>query len=247
MLQRKKISEIIEENYVFASVLYYFGIKFYDYSEDTLEQVCIKKGLDLQTVINDLENINYKGISHKNILFQLPAELIIEYLKHMHHIFIKKRLPYIAKLIEELRQEDGPITLVQDLKWIFPVFVEDFIHHAYQEEDTLFNYINRLEDASKGKFYLGKMFFEIKNSCLRGFAIEHEEHEEELQGIRKITNEYSITDEFKQHLKVVYYELLRMEEEFVTHASIENEILFPKGLQLEQELLNRYSEISACN
>ncbi len=247
MLQRKKISELIEENYVFASVLYYFGIKFYDYSEDTLEHVCIKKKLNVQTVVRDLENINYKGISHKNVLFQLPAELIVEYLKHAHHIFIKKRLPYIAKLIEELTPEDGPKDLIQDLKWIFPVFVEDFIHHAYQEEDTLFNYIKRLEDASKGKIYFGKMFFEIKNSCLRGFAIEHEEHEEELQGIRKITNEYSISNEFNQHLKVVYYELLRLEEEFVTHASIENEILFPRGLQLERELLHKFSEISVSN
>ncbi len=247
MFERKKISDIIEENYVFASVLYYFGIKFYEYSEDTLDHVCLKRGLDVQVVVKDLENINYKGLSHKTLLFQLPAELIVEYLKHAHHIFIKKRLPFIASLIEELKEEDGPENLVQDLKWIFPVFVEDFIHHAYQEEDTLFEYIKRLESAAKGKIYEGKLFFEIKNSCLRGFAIEHEEHEEELKGIRKITNDYTIRDDFKQHLKVVYYELLRLEDEFMTHASIENEVLFPKGLKLEQKILKKYSKIALSN
>jgi len=247
MLERKKISEIIEENYVYASVLYYFGIKFYHCSEDTLDQVCLKRGLDVQAVVRDLENINHKGISHKNLLSQLPAELIVEYLKHTHHVFIKKRLPYIANLIKELKVADGPVNLVQDLKWIFPVFVEDFIHHAYQEEDTLFDYIKRLEDTAKGKIYAGKMFFEVKNSILQDFAIEHEEHEEELRGIRKITNEYTVQDGFQQHLKVVYYELLRLEDEFMVHASIENEVLFPKGLQLEQEVLNKFSKIAPSN
>lgn len=247
MLQKKKIFEIVDENYVYASVLYYLGIKFYDYSEQSLEKACRQRGLDIDSVVADLENINYKGEAHKTFLSKLPAELIIEYLKHSHHVFIKKRLPYIAELIEALTENDGPYNLIQDLKWIFPVFVEDFIHHVYQEEDTLFDYIKQLEEAACGNMYPGKMFFQIRKSCLHSFAIEHEEHEEELQGIRKITNEYTVTDDFQQHLKVVYYELLRLEEEFVTHASIENEILFPKGLRLEQEVLNKFSSTAISN
>ncbi len=247
MLRRKKIHDIVEENYVFASVLYYFGIKFYDFSEDTLEQVCKKRGLDIKRVSEDLQNINYEGTAHKRFLLNFPVDLIIEFLKHSHHLFIKKRLPYIAHLIEELKDTDGPMHLVQDLRWIFPVFVEDFIHHAYHEEDTLFNYINKLDLASRGKMYPGKLFFEIKETALQEFAIEHEIHEEELKGIRKITNEYKLDDTFDQHLKVVYFELLRLEEELVTHASIENEILFKKGLSLERDVLKKLADTAICN
>ena len=98
-----------------------------------------------------------------------------------------------------------------------------------------------------GKIYPGKLIFDIEKTALQEFAIEHEIHEEELKGIRKITDEYKLDDTFDQHLKVVYFELLRLEEELVSHASIENEILFPKGLSLERDVLKKLADSTICN
>src|SRR6478752_150995 len=44
-LKDTRISELVDQNYVHAYVLFYFGIRFYEYSELTLEQVCDQKGL----------------------------------------------------------------------------------------------------------------------------------------------------------------------------------------------------------
>lgn len=233
----KKIEELVGENYVYASVLYYFGIKFYDYSEKTLEEVCKEKGLNLKTVISSLETVATSVIENKLSLISFPVDLVIEYLKHSHYIFIKQKLPYIAKLIENLPvKRSEHFLLVQDLKLVFPLFVEDFIHHIYEEEDSLFSYILLLNKALDGIRNPTKLFYAMEEHSLQEFATEHEHNDDEMRGIRTITHNYSLIPENDLHLKVIYAELKSFEENLISHARIENEILFPKALELEKEI-----------
>lgn len=241
-INNKKITDIVGENYVFASVLYYFGIKFYDYSEKTLEQVCQEKGLNIQTVITSLESVCAEKDNMDITLFSYPIDLIVEYLKHTHYIFIKQKLPYIARLIETLKPNTENAQLVEDLKFVFPLFVEDFIHHIYEEEDSLFRYITLLRNALHKSFNPSKLFYEIENFSLQEHAIAHSQHDDEMKGIRSITNNYTLPLGKNLHLKVVFEELKAFEKLLVSHACIENEILFPKALVLEKEVKKAFNE-----
>lgn len=230
---RKKIEDIVNENYVHGAVLYYFGITFYDYFEKSLDEACAERGLDAAVVIKGLESINDENGISSEVLQKYPVELIIEYLKHTHHIFVKDRLPYLATLIEDLPGLSG---LERDLKFVFPLFVEDFIHHIYQEEDTLFDYVHQLQRFKSGKVKPGRMYFAMEKNALQSFAMEHQEHDDEMLGIRKLTNNYRVPAEASLHMKVVFAELQRLEKELIIHADIENDILFPKALMIEQEV-----------
>lgn len=236
-INNKTITDLVGENYVFASVLYYFGIKFYDYSEKTLEQVCAEKGLDIKMVIARLESISLEKENREVELLGYPIDLIIEYLKHAHYIFIKQKLPYIARLIENLKYLfPSHNQIIEDLKFVFPLFVEDFIHHVYEEEDSLFCYINLLNKTLHQSFNPSRIFYEMEKFSLQEHAIAHDMHDDEMEGIRSITNDYSIPDGNDLHLKVVFEELRAFEKQLIAHASVENEILFPKALLLEKEV-----------
>jgi regulator of cell morphogenesis and NO signaling len=63
--------------------------------------------------------------------------------------------------------------------------------------------------------------------------MEHEAHDDEMEGIRKITNDYQLDSSTPLHVKVIYNELREFEKNLITHARIENEILFPKAMALE--------------
>lgn len=234
-MEKRQISELIDANYIYASVLYYFGIEFYNYSEHTLEQVCLEKGLNPKTVINGLESFSEND--QQVAIEEYPIELIIEYLKHTHFIFIKQKLPYISTIIKNLRvSETDYLNVAKDLKFVFPLFVEDFIYHIYEEEDTLFEYISRLDNYRKGKGNISRLYFEMEKNNLSLFASEHEEHDDEMEGIRQITNGYKITTTTPLHVKVIYSELQSLEKELQIHAQVENEILFPKAMMLEKEV-----------
>ena len=55
-LQNRRIAEIVEQNNVRAYVLYYFGIRFYEYFDKTLEEVCQERGLLVSQVVQELES-----------------------------------------------------------------------------------------------------------------------------------------------------------------------------------------------
>lgn len=240
-LDKKRIIDIVDCNYIHASVLFYFGIEFYNYSNLTLEQACAAKGLKIEAVIKKLES---STICEEKVAWHgFPIDLVIEYLKHSHFIFIKQKLPYLSKLIQSLEIGKSPFSnIVKDLKLVFPLFLEDFIHHIYEEEDTLFTYLLGLNSHLKGKGNPSKLYFEMENNSLNQFAAEHQEHDDEMMGIRQITKQYQLDASAPLHLRVIYSELQTLEYDLKTHAKVENEILFPKALMLEKQVKNSFKE-----
>ncbi|MBC7921951.1 MAG: iron-sulfur cluster repair di-iron protein [Ferruginibacter sp.] len=227
----KKINDLVGENYLYASVLYYFGIQFYNYSEQTLDQACKARGLNTRSVIRSLESAN-RAANPSLSLASLPVDLVIAYLKHTHFTFVKQQLPYLVNLINHLNAPQVPIA--KDLQLLFPLFVEDFIHHIYQEEDTLFNYITLLHQATAREYNQGQLYFEMEKHSIRKYAVEHETHDDEMIGIREITDHYAVGPHTSLHLRVLYSELENFERELRTHANVENDILFPKSILLEK-------------
>ncbi len=243
MLRNKRIGDLVEQDNVRAYVLYYFGIKFYEYPEYTLEQVCKERGLKIEQVVRELESPKENFQEKELPLISYPVDLIIEYLKHAHFLFVKHKLPYISRLVESFKADHPEYELVaKDLKMIFPLFIEDFIHHIYEEEDTLFKYIKALERAAQGKYHSSRLYYMMEQNSLQRFSIEHEEHDDEMEGIRRITKDYYLTPDAPLHVKVIYSELTAFEKSLQTHARIENEILFPKAMNLESQVKKSFSE-----
>lgn len=247
-LLKRTINDLVTENHVRASVLYYFGVKFYDYKSETLAEVCSNHGLKAASVIKALELINDDRETTQRQLQSLPVELMVEYLKHAHYLFVKKRIPYIAQLIDGVTEVDFRYkTLSADLKSIFPLFVQDFIEHIYEEEDTFFSYVSQLSRFLKDDVPSSEVFYLMEKNSVREFALDHEVHDNEMEGFRKFTNNYTYCDEADLHIKVLYSELERLEKDLILHAKIENEILFPKALQLERLVKLKFHDLSKSN
>lgn len=247
-LKDRRIGELVGQDSIRAQVLFYFGIKFYEYSEQTLEQVCLEKGLRVDQVVRELESPGDNFKEADLPLISYPIDLIIEYLKHAHFLFVKHKLPFIGRLVESFKADHPDYEPVaKDLKILFPLFIEDFIHHIYEEEDTLFKYIKVLERAVKGQYNPARLYYLLEKSSLQRFAMEHEAHDDEMAGIRKITKDYQLEANAPLHVKVIYSELLNFEKSLQVHARIENEILFPKAMALENQVKQLFGEKAKWN
>ncbi len=247
-LLKKSINQLVTENHIHASVLYYFGVKFYDYKTETLEEVCSNHGLKVDSVIKALELVADNNETTIKQLRTFPVELMVEYLKHSHYVFVKKRMPYVAQLIDGIKEVDFRYkSLSDDLKSVFPLFAEDFIEHIYEEEDTFFSYVNQLSRFLKDDVPSSEVFYLMEKCSVREFALDHEVHDNEMEGFRKITNDFTYCDEADLQIKVLYSELERLEKDLILHAKIENEILFPKALQLERLVKLKFHDLSKNN
>ncbi|HOX82188.1 MAG TPA: hemerythrin domain-containing protein [Chryseolinea sp.] len=246
-LKDRRISDLVDENYIRAYVLFYFGIHFYEYSSLTLTQVCEQRGLKVSRVVSELESPVH--LQEADLpLVSYPIDLIIEYLKHAHFLFIKHKLPYISRLVETFKANHADYASVErDLKIVLPLFVEDFIEHIYEEEDTLFGFILALERASKNQYRPTSLYYLLEKKSVQKFAMDHDVHDDEMEGIRKITKDYALTPDAPLHVKVLYNELKSFEKSLITHARIENEILFPKAMALEHNVRQAFFEKSKHN
>ncbi|MCU0443356.1 MAG: iron-sulfur cluster repair di-iron protein [Microscillaceae bacterium] len=230
-----KLSELVDKNPQLASVLHFMGIYFYQHSENTLGEICQQRGLDPDLVIRNFNepdtNLKLSGIN----LMDYPLELVVEYLKHMHFVFIKERLTYLARLIEQY--PDNEAVDLQDLKLIFPHFMQEFIEHAYEEEDTVFSNILILKKILNNPESLKTDSAKLPSLSIQHLAQAHQHHDGEMAEIKEIMDQLTVNAKLDVHARVIVASLRSFMDELKHHAKIENEILFPKALELEKSVL----------
>lgn len=242
----KPLAESVVQYKQLAQALFMFGVKYFDYESSTFEQVCLEHGVkavDVHKKFEQLAIMNRYDVS----LDKVPVPVLIHYLKDNHRIYIKEKLPYILALIEGINETNfSNQVIAKDLQFIFPVFIEDFIKHIYEEEDTLFSYILSLHQFVQNGAKHSYIAHQINQQSINEYAISHD-HDHEMEGLRSLTNYYHISKDASVHEKIVLQELHQFDQELHLHAKIEDEILFLKGLQLEIESRRKLSHFTKLN
>ncbi|AKP51818.1 hemerythrin domain-containing protein [Cyclobacterium amurskyense] len=236
---RKSIGELVTENHVLAEVLHYFGISFFQHEQHSLEDVCAKYKVNPSQVIDELEEWASRVEPTSDELFLHPIGVLVGYLKKKHRYFIRQALPFLTSMVEGIEMEKSQKSLITDLRLMFPLFVDDFIHHIHEEEDTLFERIAYLHEIENGSIPLNEAIKVFALPSIQRMAAEHDAHDDEMKGIRKLTNDYLISKDASISVRVLYLELQKLESELMIHAKIENDLLFPKAVELEREVFRR--------
>lgn len=237
MVFEKTVREVVDENYVYARALHYLGIDFFEAPDKKLKEIIAERGLNKTQLIKSFYSFDSCHRFSFKELESYPIELLTEFLKHSHHIFIKEKLPYIVHLAKKW---DGN----KELQNLLPEFVEDLIRHIYEEEDSTFKYIQLLASiqAGKEKAPFSKLL-EFKSISLEA-EFEHHQEEDELDAIRTLI---ASIDGSCLHGKVIVNEIKAFDREMIYHAAIENNIFFPKAIALEKKVLKQMQLLSIQN
>ena len=245
-LDNTRVFDVVSNDFKYAKALNSFGIDFYKHYDLTIDQICKEKGLSSNSIHGYRVAMDETFDLDVKTLESSPLNLVIEYLKHNHSYFIKNKLPYIKSLISSLSLENKKFNFFKDLKFIFPLFYEDFVDHILEEEKYIFSYIQKLYHLEDSKSH-AKIFFEMKKISLKEIAKEHLEEDSEMAGIRGLTSDYSYENIENLHLKVIFQELQAFDKELEIHSEIENTILFPRALDLEKSIADKIRNISFLN
>jgi regulator of cell morphogenesis and NO signaling len=200
----KKVFDLVSDDFRYAKALDSFGIDFFLHYNSTIKDVCLENDLDKNSLVGYRLSMDESFDLDLETLKSSPINLVIEYLKHNHSYFIKNKLPYIKNLISSLSIEDKKYEFFNDLKFIFPLFYEDFVGHILEEEKHIFTYIQNLYHLDDNVKNHAKIFFEMKSISLKDLAVEHLNEDSEMSGIRGLTKNYSIKNIKNLHLKVIF-------------------------------------------
>jgi regulator of cell morphogenesis and NO signaling len=237
-LTEKTLAEIMADNVRSAIVFEEFGLDFCCRGNRLLKDACSEKNLDLQKVVNELVNLSNNGNGKENPN-DWQLDFLVDYIMNNHHQYVRRMIPVItlhADKVASVHGKNHPETIqIADL---FLAVREELEMHMMKEERILFPQIKQMILTQKeNSQYFPPPFGTIQNP-IRMMEYEHTSAGDALYQIRELSNNYSHPEDACNTFKALYSELKEFEEDLHKHIHLENNILFPKSIILETELLN---------
>ncbi len=231
------LSEIVTINYKAAEVFERYGLDFCCRGNKLISDACIEKGLNKDEILSDLKSLNgNKQANHFNFN-EWDLSILIDYIINKHHNYLRKMIPVIiahTQKVASVHGENHPETVA--IAKHFSVVYKDLKQHMMKEEQMLFPFIKYLSKAERNKSSAERPFFGTVKNPIKIMEIEHQNAGDELFGIRDLSDNYTPPDDACNTYKVCYRELKEFEEDLHQHVHLENNILFPKSILLEDKI-----------
>ena len=105
--------------------------------------------------------------------------------------------------------------------------------HMMKEERILFPYLAALEQAAAEKRALPRAMFGSVENPVRQMIKEHDSAGDALHALCEASRGYTAPDDACASYRELYRSLEAFEADLHTHVHLENNILFPRALQME--------------
>jgi len=160
---------------------------------------------------------------------------LIDHILTAHHGYVKQELPRIHQLLNKVvsvHEKNHPE--LGNIQKIFQRVSAELISHMMKEENILFPYILKLEQTvGAGQPMPRPMFGSITNP-VHMMELEHDSAGAALKEISALSGDYTAPDDACFSYKAIYAALKEFETDLHQHVHLENNILFPRAIELEQ-------------
>ena len=111
------------------------------------------------------------------------------------------------------------------------------LHHNRHEEEIISPYIKQINVAFQRKESYGNLFVRTLRKPLDNIEKQHFVISEYLQKLKLYTNNYVPPVNACTNHQVIYHKLHEVYNDLIQHKHLERNILFPKAIEIEQQLL----------
>ncbi|HSN60769.1 MAG TPA: iron-sulfur cluster repair di-iron protein [Ferruginibacter sp.] len=220
-----------------AQVFKKYGLDFCCGGKKTVKEACAEKGLDVTKVEQELQHADQLPSSRPIPYGDWSLDFLADYIVNTHHSYVAKNLPDIKTYAEKVMRVHGSShpELLRIHQLVEEIYTELTAHMA-KEEKVLFPYIKELVSAKKGTEPLHAAHFGTVQNPINMMEMEHEMVGKNLDEIRTISNNYLLPEDACASYSLLYRMLDEFEDDLHLHIHLENNILFPKALEMEKEL-----------
>lgn len=239
-LVNSNIKDIVIANYKTAEVFEKYNIDFCCNGKRLLKDVLQEKNLKGNDVINDLINIIKSESSAEENFDEYDLKKLIDHIVNVHHKYVVEAIPRIKTHLEKVISKHGEkYQFLLEIGNLFSQVSKELENHLFKEEQILFPFINYLVNCQKdGEKPRSRSFGTIK-SPIRQMEIEHDAAGNILHRIRELTGDYKLPEDACTTFTLTYEELKEFESDLHKHIHLENYILFPRAVELENTLINK--------
>jgi regulator of cell morphogenesis and NO signaling len=227
------LAEIVNADPRAAYVFDQLGLDYCCRGHETLDTAVRKLGLAFDSVAAELDALGeVPGVPLDDRWPDLAA--LVTHIVNSHHRYIREMQPVIAAWLDKLVDRHGAQhPELAELKATFAEAAAELMAHMRKEEQILFPHITMLAQRKPEDPQMCSPFGSIQNP-IRAMEQEHLSAGDAFQKMRALTNSFTPPADGCATFRLCYRELDRFERDLHRHVHLENHILFPRAIRLEQ-------------
>ena len=192
-------------------------------------------------IVTIAEEQGYKTILAETEMFNhWNVDSLIELLIKHYHFDARENITCIYDLAQKVAVKHiYKHPELSKLTTALFLFFDDLLFHLKKEEQILFpdiTHLAKIKSASEATTYT--KFRSVKDLALL-MQKEHQVVAKELMFFRRLTNNYMIPPDACTYYNQLFERMKEFEKELMVHIHLENDILFPKAIQMDEKFAEK--------
>lgn len=229
-----KVNEIALSNPGARHILEDAGIDYCCGGGKSLQDACLRANVPAAEILRKLRLNSEQVAPGETRWTTAPLAELTKHIRERHHQYVRDSIPRLRTLLAKVREKHG--SNHRELGAIEKLFADvsrDMLMHMQKEEQILFPFIDSLERAADGGRPVEVPFFQTVRNPIYSMMREHDSAGELMQQIRSSSNGYKPPADACTSYQAAYQGLDEFERDLHLHVHLENNILFPRAVELE--------------
>ena len=204
--------------------------------DQPLGEACASAGVEIAILERMLDEAEQAEVGRNGSLDFQKASLseLVGYILDKHHVYTKEEMTRLEPLIDKvIGAHGGNHPELPEIGGLFQQLCADLKPHMFKEEQILFPYIVEMERSALQNRPAPFAPFGTINNPIRMMMMEHETVGDLLRELRSLSSNYAVPADACLSYQTLYRELEAFEQDLHQHIHLENNILFPRAVELE--------------
>jgi regulator of cell morphogenesis and NO signaling len=206
------------------------GIDYCCGGKKPLAELALARGLDPVTVLAMLEAASAAleiGVAEVDAAAMTLTELA-DHIEQTHHHYVKAELPRLVEMADRVaRKHAWRDERLKELAETVALLANEMFSHMAKEERILFPFVRQIEQGAADNFHCGS----IANP-IRQMEDEHEFAGRAVARLRELTDGFRPAEDACNTHRALLAGLEEFEGDLHRHVHKENNILFPRALEV---------------
>jgi regulator of cell morphogenesis and NO signaling len=234
------ITDIVMSDYRTASIFRKYEIEYCCGGKWPLSLICETRGLDINMLMDELHNATRTIHVPNSLQFaDWSIDFLVEYIVNVHHNYLKNMMDSMRMQLKNFtREHAAEYPDLAEVDKIFHQLATELLPHLIEEEEIIFPYIRHIAHAYNDNDSYGNLLVRTMRKPLEAFMEkEHSFTGKQLTRMRELTQNYEPPKNACIQHRVIFSVLKDLDNDLAQHLHLENNILFPKAVAMEKELL----------
>jgi len=226
------VGEIVAKQPRRARVFEKAGIDYCCGGKTSLQEACRRQGLDPNTILAELQQADRAEAAGGPPVDPATMTLteLADHIEATHHAYLRHELPRLVAMTGKVAFEHGAKDRrLYQVCETFLALATELSSHMRKEEQILFPLVRMLEkNAQAPRLPCGSLAGPVQQ-----MELEHDDAGSALEKLRESTDRFAPPDWACNTYRAMLDALAHLEQDLHMHIHKENNVLFPRALELE--------------